>query len=46
MDTVEAYPQHVAGICEEGNTQNRNMSERNTVKTGKAGKEEKPKHPS
>ncbi|KAJ7395172.1 hypothetical protein BTVI_157339 [Pitangus sulphuratus] len=37
MDAVEAYPQHVAEVCEEENTQNRNMSEQtNTIKAGKA----------
>lgn len=45
LDAVEAYLQHVAGICTEENTQNRNMSEQtNTPKAEKAGKEEKPKH--
>lgn len=43
LDVVEAYPQHVAEICGEEKTQNRNMSEqKNTTKAGKVGKEEKP----
>lgn len=45
LDAFEAYPQHVAGICWEENTQNRNLPEqRNTTKAGKACKEEKQKY--
>lgn len=45
LDAVEAYPQHVAGICGEEKTQNRNMSEqKNTTKAGIVVKKDKPNY--